>query len=61
MSIQLTDPVQSLPGIGPARAKRLEKLGIADAGDLLLWYPRNYEDRRACASIREAPEHSESA
>ena len=57
MSVQLTDPVQSLPGIGPARAKRLEKLGIADAGDLLLWYPRNYEDRRACASVREAPEH----
>ena len=55
MSIQLTDPVQSLPGIGPARAKRLEKLGIATAQDLLLWYPRNYEDRRERASIREAP------
>lgn len=52
----LTDSVQSLPGIGPARAKRLEKLGILTARDLLLWYPRNYEDRRECCSIRLAPE-----
>lgn len=56
MAYQLTDSVQTLPGIGPARAKRLEKLGIYTAKDLLLWYPRNYEDRRESCSIREAPE-----
>ena len=56
MPHQLTDPVQSLPGIGPARAKRLEKLGIRTAQDLLFWFPRQYEDRRECRSIREAPE-----
>lgn len=55
MAYRLSDSVQTLPGIGPARAKRLEKLGIYTAKDLLLWYPRNYEDRRACCSIREAP------
>ncbi|MBQ9165415.1 MAG: hypothetical protein IJX71_00565, partial [Oscillospiraceae bacterium] len=46
MAYQLTDSVQTLPGIGPARAKRLEKLGLMTARDLLLWFPRNYEDRR---------------
>lgn len=56
MAYQLTDSVRTLPGIGPARAKRLEKLGIFTARDLLLWYPRNYEDRRERASIREAPQ-----
>ena len=28
MTISLQDPVQVLPGIGPARAARLEKLGL---------------------------------
>lgn len=55
MGIALTDGVQTLPAIGPARAKRLEKLGIVTARDLLLWYPRDYEDRRECFSIRQAP------
>ena len=56
MAYLLTDSVQTLPGIGPARAKRLEKLGITTARDLLLWYPRNYEDRRQSSSISQAPE-----
>ncbi|MCD7881917.1 MAG: ATP-dependent DNA helicase RecG [Clostridiales bacterium] len=56
MTYHLTDPVQSLPGIGPVRASRLEKLGIVTAQDLLLWYPRSYEDRREVAPIREAPQ-----
>lgn len=55
MAYQLTDSVQTLPGIGPARAKRLEKLGLTTARDLLFWFPRNYEDRREVSSIREAP------
>ncbi len=56
MPYQLTDSVQTLPGIGPQRAKKLEKLGIYTARDLLLWYPRSYEDRRESCPIREAPE-----
>ena len=51
----LSDPVQALPGIGPAKAQTLEKLRIATVGDLLEWYPRDYEDRRRIWPIRKAP------
>ena len=43
------------PGVGEARAKKLEKLGLTSAGDLLTWYPRDYEDRRKIYTIRDAP------
>ncbi|WP_233148534.1 ATP-dependent DNA helicase RecG [Rhodopirellula sp. MGV] len=36
-------PAQFLPGVGPSRALRLEKLGLRTAGDLLFCFPRNYE------------------
>ena len=39
-------PLQYLKGVGPERAKQLEKLGINNVQDLLLYYPRRYEDRR---------------
>ncbi|MDR3583850.1 MAG: ATP-dependent DNA helicase RecG [Desulfosporosinus sp.] len=39
-------PLQYLKGVGPERAKQLEKLGIHNVLDLLLYYPRRYEDRR---------------
>ncbi|ODA40935.1 ATP-dependent DNA helicase RecG [Desulfosporosinus sp. BG] len=39
-------PLQYLRGVGPERAKQLEKLGIHNVLDLLLYYPRRYEDRR---------------
>lgn len=38
--------LQFLKGVGPERAKQLEKLGIHDVIELLLYYPRRYEDRR---------------
>ena len=37
---QLTDGVQYLKGIGPAKAKLFEALGIRTIGDLLYHYPR---------------------
>jgi ATP-dependent DNA helicase RecG len=37
--------VTSLKGVGPALAKRLAKLGIANVADLLFWLPTRYEDR----------------
>lgn len=51
----LRDSVRSLPGIGAARAKALEKLGIFTVRDLLRWFPRDYEDRTLIMSISEAP------
>ncbi|MBE6972738.1 MAG: ATP-dependent DNA helicase RecG [Ruminococcaceae bacterium] len=56
MELGLNTPVSDFPGIGPARAQKLAKLGIATAGDLLHYFPRNYEDRRSRSSIIRAPE-----
>jgi len=39
-------PLESLPGVGPARAKRLAKLGLKTLGDLVFHLPRSHEDRR---------------
>ncbi|MDR3599182.1 MAG: ATP-dependent DNA helicase RecG [Desulfosporosinus sp.] len=39
-------PLQYLKGVGPERAKQLEKLGIKNVLDLLQYFPRRYEDRR---------------
>ena len=48
-------PLTAFPGVGEARAKKLEKLGLSTASDLLVWYPRDYEDRRKLYTIRDAP------
>ena len=48
---QLTDGVQYLKGIGPAKAKLFEALGIRTIGDLLYHYPRTYEDRTKLVPI----------
>ena len=54
MSFLLSDPITVLSGVGPARAKSFEKLGITTIGDLLSWYPRDYEDRRTTVTIQSA-------
>ncbi|KUO76932.1 MAG: ATP-dependent DNA helicase RecG [Desulfosporosinus sp. BRH_c37] len=38
--------LQYLKGVGPQRAKQLERLGIHNVLDLLQYFPRRYEDRR---------------
>ena len=50
-STLLTD----LPGIGPARGKKLAVLGLTRLGDLLEYYPARYEDRRRVCAVMEAP------
>lgn len=45
----LKTSVQFIHGIGPQRAKALEKLGIATLGDLISWFP---------AAMRTAPKLS---
>ena len=44
-SIDLFSPVTALKGVGPARARQLEKLGIFTLYDLIALFPRGYEDR----------------
>ena len=47
--------LDTFAGIGPQRAKALKKLGLETVGDLLVYYPRAYEDRSKIYSIQEAP------
>jgi ATP-dependent DNA helicase RecG len=49
--LTFADDVGALPGVGPARAAHLERLGISTVGDLLRLLPRRYEDRTALSPI----------
>ena len=55
MSLELNTALVELPGVGQARGKALARLGLETAGDLLAYYPRSYEDRRAFSTIAAAP------
>ena len=48
-------PLTDLPGIGPARGKKLAGLGLTRLGDLLEYYPARYEDRRRVCAVMDAP------
>ena len=54
--MKLTDiknPVSALSGIGPQLTKTLSKLNIFTIGDLLQYYPYDYEDRTKRVSLRD--------
>ena len=53
--MDLNTPLQSFPGIGPAKSKALARLGLERAGDLLCYYPRTHEDRTRRYTISAAP------
>jgi ATP-dependent DNA helicase RecG len=46
-------PVQFIKGVGPAKAKLLENLGILTVEDLLYLFPRRYEDRSKLTPIAQ--------
>ena len=48
---ELKDNVKYVKGVGEARAKSLNKLGIFTVEDLITYYPRNYEDRKKITDI----------
>lgn len=56
----LSTSVQYLKGVGPQRAKSLEKLGIFTLQDLLAFFPVRYEDRRETRRIADLV-HGEAA
>ena len=56
MTVTPDTPLTQFPGVGEVRAKKLSHLGLNTAGDLLTYYPRDYEDRRQVYAIRQAPE-----
>ncbi len=43
-SITLDTPINLLSGVGPVVEKGLNKLGISTAKDLLMYFPRKWED-----------------
>src|SRR5262245_24090581 len=49
----LATPLTMLPGVGPERARQLERLKLFTVEDLLLHRPHRYEDRRHLLAIRE--------
>ncbi|MCI7300344.1 MAG: ATP-dependent DNA helicase RecG [Clostridiales Family XIII bacterium] len=51
--MELFQEVTALKGIGPKKAQALEKLKIRTIGDLLAFFPRDYEDRRSFCVIKD--------
>ena len=46
-------PVSSISGIGPQLTKTLAKVNVFTVGDLLQYFPRDYEDRTRKVTFRE--------
>ena len=42
--MNLSTPIEKIPGIGTVYQKRLKKLGIKTVGKLLFYFPRSYQD-----------------
>ena len=52
---ELTTDVRYIKGVGEQRAKALARLGVHTLGDLLNYFPRDYEDRTVVCPIAELP------
>ncbi|MGE0527734.1 MAG: ATP-dependent DNA helicase RecG [Bdellovibrionales bacterium] len=52
MTLQFDTEVQFVKGVGPKLGDRLRRKGIRRVQDLLEYYPRTYEDRRAIRHIQ---------
>ncbi|HNU80036.1 MAG TPA: hypothetical protein PKG58_04745, partial [Bacillota bacterium] len=47
------DSITNLKGIGPAKARLFNKLGLYTIGDLLEYFPRGYKDKSEITKIRD--------
>ena len=52
-SYDLETPLQFVKGIGPKKGAVLSRIGLEKLGDLLYYFPRDYEDRRKQWRIEE--------
>lgn len=48
---KLTEPLRLIKGVGPHKARMLEKLGLRTAVDVLFYFPRKYQDFREITSV----------
>ena len=60
-SIELSTAVQNLPGIGISRARRLARLGLRTAQDVLFLFPRDYEYPAPSALISELKDEQQAS
>lgn len=51
----ISSDIQSIKGIGPKKAEKLNRLGIRTLRDMLAYYPRGHESWEYVPSIRELP------
>lgn len=57
--LDLNKDVKFIKGVGPARAKLLNSLGIFNLYDLITFFPRDYEDRGKPKNIAEVEDGEE--
>ena len=57
--LDLNKDVKFIKGVGPVRAKLLNSLGIFTLGDLITYFPRDYEDRGKPKNIAEVEDGEE--
>lgn len=55
---EILTPVSSIAGIGPQLTKTLAKINIFTVGDLLQYYPRDWEDQTKKVPLCEFAKHS---
>ena len=55
---EIKSPVSSVSGVGPQLTKLLAKINIFTAGDLLSYYPKDYEDLSVKVPLCEFKNHS---
>ncbi len=53
MGLLLTSDVQYIKGVGPAIGQLLNKLGLYTLKDCLVFFPREYDDRRKLPCVKE--------
>ena len=61
MVITRNSPITVLSGVGKTRAEYYAKIGIVTLGDLLLHYPRAYENRGDVVLLADARENGKSS
>ena len=57
--VDLNQNVQYIKGVGPNNLTLLQKLGINTLGDLITFFPRNYEDRSKPKNLYECVDGEE--
>lgn len=53
-TLAVDSPVDRVPGVSPARARSLAKIGVRTVRDLLAHYPRRYVDMSEMATVSQA-------